>query len=616
MTLKRTLAFTAVAVLCGVGLAALVNPEAARGGDLRVEASVDGRNVAVGDNLTLTITVYGDGKISQPDVSTIEGFQVAGSYSSQNISIVNAKMSKSVSIQYSLLAVKEGDFTLGPFTVKSGADIYQTEPIAVRVTKGEAGLGQPGAPPGASPGSAPGSPSRGQTGAQAAGDLTMAFAAADKKKAYVGEQITYTLTFAYRTEVEDVSYLEPDHTGFWFEDIGETGPEIRVINGTKYYAITKITAFFPISSGQFTMGEGGVRYLVRDRDALSRDPFTSFGRDPFDAFRRREGVSKADPIRIDVLPLPNEGRPSDFSGAVGSFSLKVQPSANEVRVGESVTLSVKVQGQGNVKSIGDLPLPRIEGFRVFAPKSRDSLRVDGTRVGGAKIFDLVLVPERVGRYVLDGFSLSYFDPAKGAYVRTSAQPVEIKVLEGDEATMRALAAGGGERQMTRRDIRHIKKDTQMRDELSLAPGGAGGVMLRLVPVGLGLAGIVVVLRRRHGERSGRTSIRKTSRALARDLKAADAVIERDGAASASAMVSRAIRNYVALRKGIKESAIDAATVSLISQLAEARRREINELVADLDRVRFAPLGSSADEMRSLLAQARALMAKVDQEWSD
>jgi hypothetical protein len=612
VTLKRTWTLAAAVVLCGAALGTMVVPDAARGGDLRVEAAVDSRNVAVGDNLTLTITVYGDGKISQPNVSAVEGFQVVGSYSSQSISIVNAKMSKSVSIQYSLLAVQEGDFTLGPFTVKSGNDTYQTEPIAVRVTKGGGSLGQPGA----SPGPPSGSSSRGQPDRQAAGDLIMAFATADRKKAYVGEQITYTLTFAYRTEVEDVSYLEPGHTGFWFEDIGETGPEIRVIDGTKYYAITKITAFFPISSGQFTIGEGGVRYLARDRQALSRDPSSFFGRDPFDAFRRREGISKADPIRIEVVPLPNEGKPSDFSGAVGNFGLKVQPSANEVRVGESVTLSVKVQGQGNVKSIGDFPLPKIEGFRVFAPKSRDSLRVDGTRVGGAKIFDLVLVPERVGRYVLDGFNLSYFDPAKGSYVRTTAQPVEIEVLEGDEATMRALAASGGEGRVTKQDIRYIKKDARMRDELKLAPGGAGGVAFRLLPIGLAGAGIVVVFRRRHGERSGRTSIRKTSRALARDLKAAEAAVERDSAASASAMASKAIRNYVALRKGMKESAVDAAAVGAISELKEARRCEITSLVAELDRVRFAPLGSSVDEMRSLLAQARALMAKVDQEWSD
>jgi hypothetical protein len=261
-------------------------------------------------------------------------------------------------------------------------------------------------------------------------------------------------------------------------------------------------------------------------------------------------------------------------------------------------------------------MPRLDGFRVFAPKSRDSLRVAGTRVGGAKMFDLVLVPERVGQYVLGGFNLSYFDPAKGTYVRTSAQPVEITVLEGDEATMRALAAGGGERRMARQDIRHIKKEARMRDQLNLAPGGVGGLVFRLLPVGLAGAGLVVVLRRRHGERSGKASLRRAARALARDLDAAEMAIERQGAASASAMASRAVRNYVAVRKGVKESAVDPALIGLVSELAEARRSEIACVLADLDRVRFAPLGASADEMRGLLDQARALMAKVDAEWSD
>ena len=609
MRAGRALRFTIFALVCGVGVRCITLPHAALAGDVRVEASVDNRNVAVGDNLTLTITIYGSGDISQPDVSTIDGFEVVGSYSSQNISIVNARMSRSTSIQYSLLATREGDFTLGPFKVRSGSDVYETEPIAVRVTKGGAGLGQPGGAPGAS--------ARGESGRQAAqGDLILAFATVDKKKAYVGEQITYTLTFAYRTDVEDVTYLEPDHTGFWFEDVGEAGPEIRVLNGIKYYAITKTTAFFPISSGQFTIGEGGVKYLARDTDNLSREPFGFFGRDPFDAFRRREGVSKADPIRIDVAPLPNEGKPSDFSGAVGNFSLKVQASAREVRVGESVALSVRVQGQGNVKSIGDLPLPKLDGFRVFAPKSRDSLRAEGTHVGGAKIFDLVLVPERVGHYVLGDFNLSYFDPAKGAYVRTSAEPVEINVLEGDEATMRAMAASNPDHRVTRQDIRHIKKDAEMRDQLRVAPGGASGIVFRLFPIGLGLAGVAVVLGRRYGERSGRASLRRAARVLARDLTTAEAMIARGQAVDASAMVAKAIRSYLARRKGLKESAVDAAAIDRLDELGEERRSELGRLLGDLDRVRFAPLGSSADEMRKLVAETRVLLAKIDQEWSD
>ncbi len=585
--------FAATVILGTLVLFAGALSTQALSGDLRVEASVDSRNVVVGDNLTLTITVYGDGKISQPDMTSLDGFEVVSSYSSQNISIVNARMSKSVSLQYVLLAVNEGERTLGPFTVRSGKDMYQTQPIAVRVTKGQAPLPQAGSQ---------------------ASNLIMAFAATDRKRAYVGEQITYTLTFAYRANVEDVAYIEPDHTGFWLEDVGQSDPVIRVIDGVKYYAITKTTALFPISSGRYTIGEAGVRYIVEDADAFSRDPFSFFGRDPFGARRRKEGIAKTEPIEIEALPLPSEGKPSNFSGAVGSFNLSVVPSAREVKVGESLTLSVKVEGHGNIKSIGEIPLPKIEGFRVFAPKSRDSVRVEQNRVGGAKIFDLVLVPERVGEYVLDGFNLAYFDPAKLAYVRTSAQPVKVNVLEGDEYTMRALAAGGGERRITKQDIRHIKRQAGIKDDLGVSPEGIQGVVFRFMPVFLGLAGIAVMIQRKHAASSSRTSVRKAFKTLARDLKAAQDMVAQDGGADASAVVSRAIRSYIAARKGIKESTVDAGRVSSIAEIPEERRCQVYDLLMSLDRVRFAPVSSSAEEMRGLIAETRTIMKKVDEEW--
>jgi hypothetical protein len=577
----------------------------ATGGDLRVEASVDTKNVAVGENLTLTITVYGDGKISQPDLSALEGFQVAGTYSSQNISIVNARMSRSVSTQYVLVAASAGDHTLGPFTVRSGKDVYQTQPIAVRVTKGQGAAPQAGAPP------------QSERGREAGGGkLVLAFASVDKKRAYVGEQVTYTLTFAYRANIENVSYVEPDHTGFWFEDVGQSDPAIRVIDGVKYYAITKSTAFFPISSGRHTIGEAGVRYIVEDSDAFSRNPFGAFGRDPFDMFHRREGASSTDPMEIDVLPLPTEGRPSNFTGAVGDFSLSVIPSARQVRVGESLTLSVRIEGRGNIKSIGEIPLPKIEGFRVFAPKSRDSLEVDRNRVGGAKVFDLVLVPEHVGTYSLEGFDLSYFDPARAEYVRTSAPAVKVEVLEGDESTMRALAQDGGTGRIARQDIRHIKREASVADQLGASPGGAAGLALKLVPVLAVLVGAIVAAQRRRLATGGRARVRKARRALLEDLKCAAKSLDNEDVTSASAILSRAIRQYVAARAGAVESAVDAAYVQSLEGITEASRAEIADVLGRVDRVRFAPVSSSIEETRSLVARAEAVLRKVDEEWSE
>jgi len=602
-------------VLVALSGAGLVAAAAGSAEDFRVEASVDAKEVAVGGTVTLTLTAYGDGRIVPPDLASLDGFEVVTSYSSQNISIVNARMSRSLSIQYVLAALKEGDFSLGPFTVKSDKAAYQTEPIAVRVTKGG-----PGASQGATQqGGASRRQSAGAGGARLGADAgsrgrdILAFAAVDKKRAYVGEQITYTLTFAYRVGVEDAAFQPPDHAGFWSEEIGQTpSPTVRVIDGMEYYTVTKTTAFFPISSGRYTIGGAGVRYIAQDRAAFSRDPFGFFRGDPFG---RTEGTAKADPISIEVLPLPSEGRPSDFSGAVGSFSLSVAPSAEVVRVGESVTLSARIQGQGNIKSIGEIPFPRFDGFRVFAPKARDSVRVEAGRIGGAKIFELVLVPERVGTLPLSGFSLVYFDPAKGAYVRKEAGPIEIRVLEGDESTMRALAASG-ERPTLRQDIRHIRRPSRIGDDLTVVPAGGVGVAVRVTPVVVGLAGVVVAVRRKRMAATGKAKVRKASKALSRDLNSAGAVLAREGAAAASAAVSRAIRAYIAQRKGVSEPTVDAGCLASTPGVSEECRLRVGELLSALDRVRFAPAGSADAGMRQLLDEAVAAMMRLDEEWRE
>jgi hypothetical protein len=597
-----------IAVLVAAAVLGLLAAAPARCEDVRVEAAVDTKNVEVGENLTLTLTVYGDAKVSQPDLSGIDGFEVAGSYSSQSISIVNARMSKSVSLQYVLVALREGEFTLGPFSVVSGNTVYQTQAIPVRVTA--AGTGTPGTGTRGNP-AAPRSGIASQ-GSESEERAIRAFAAVDKKRAYVGEQITYTLTFAYRADVQDATFEEPEHTGFWSESIGQSSPQVRTIEGEQYYVVTKSLAFFPISSGRFTLGEAGIRYIVEDRTAFGRDPFSFFSRDPF---RRREGVAKAGAIEIEVLPLPAEGKPADFSGAVGTFTLSAAPSPREVRVGESITLSVRVEGQGNIKSISEIPIPEFDGFRVFAPKARDSVRVERGRIGGAKIFDLVLVPQRVGDFSLEGLTLAYFDPAEGAYVRRSASPVQISVLEGDESTMRALAAADAGRP-TRQEIRHIKRPAGIADDLALLPGGAGGALVRAAPVLASLVGVSVMLRRRHMATTGKARVRDAAKTMAKDLGEAREMAGRGAAAEASGAASRAIRAYVAVRKGTSESLVDSSYLTSLGEIPADLRSEVGGLLSVLDQVRFSPVGSSPEGIGGLVAEAERLAARVDREWRE
>jgi hypothetical protein len=569
--------------------------------DFRAEASVDRRAVGLGEMLTLTVTVYGADH-AEPDLSTIEGFRIAGSSSSRSISIVNMKMSRSLSLQYTLIALEEGEYVLGPFTVRAGDETYDTEPINVAVVKGQAPSQR--------------SPSRTPAQQPDDEDLVMLTASVDTKRAYVGEQITYTLKFAYRVRLlDDTQYIPPEHTGFWYEDLGQSGPAIETIDGVRYYVITKRTAFFPISSGKFTIGKAGVRYVTGGLDPFSRDPFSLFGRDRFGAFGRRQGVAESKPVDVEVLPLPTVGKPRDFSGGVGTFSFSVQPSATEVRVGESLTLSLRIRGRGNLKSIGDISLPEIKDFRVFAPKARESLDADGGLVGGEKVFELVLVPQSPGEYTLDGFQFSYFDPGSDSYATDATDPLLITVLPGDESYASAQVGGRTGRSVARREVRHIRRGTVSDNELTLDLVGSHGILIRYLPILVVLGGVVIGLQRRRSAVSGRSRARRALKAFSKQIGLAESVLAGNQTADAAASLSRAIKAYLAARCGVPESVVDGAFISSVTELTAERREALGSLISELDRIRFAPVAVDAEHVGHLIEQGRDLIRCLDKEWT-
>ncbi len=581
--------------------ALLTGTPAVRAADFGVEASVDRNVVELGRTLRLTITVLGSSGATRPDLGDLEGFEVMGTSSAQNISMVNLKVTRSLDITYTLAAVEEGDFTLGPFAVRSGDDIGETEPINVKVV----------------PASASGAPAQGRAlpaGERAADDAVRATSTVDKRRAYVGEQVTYTLRFAYRLRMlQGMEFIPPEHTGFWYEDLGDAGPVIEVIDGMQYYVVTKKLAFFPISSGTHSIGEAGIRYVAETGDPFTRDPFSLFGRDPFGRLRGQEGVAMADPVSIEVLPLPEVGRPGDFSGAVGSFEVSARTTREEVKVGESITLVVKVSGHGNLKSVADLSLPDVPGFRVFAPKSKQTLSAERGVVGGEKRFEFVLVAEEQGTFTIDGIGFTYFDSARGQYATARAAPIEITVLPGDAV----VAAPDGRTtgiDLGRTDIRHIIRPDRLGYDLSLARG-PHALILWAMPIVVGLAGAMVKVHRKRQAACVKVSARRAFKDLTAEVKRADAAVMKGGnREDAAAILSRAIARYIAVRSGCRESNVDLDYVESLSALPGETRGRLTSLLTALDQVRFAPAGLGESDMEKLLGEAGRILDEVNREW--
>ncbi|MEZ4654756.1 MAG: BatD family protein [Candidatus Eisenbacteria bacterium] len=155
-------------------------------------------------------------------------------------------------------------------------------------------------------------------------------------------------------------------------------------------------------------------------------------------FDDREVTLRSRPLTVHVRPLPKP-EPDDFTGGVGRFKMRTSLDREEVAQGEPITLTVHIEGTGNVPSVGMPPLPDLEPqFRAFAPSAPayEPTR-DGDLMGGSSEFSVVLVPETTGRLAVPPIHVSTFRPSTGRYEQLTSDSLFVQVVPG------AATAGGG-----------------------------------------------------------------------------------------------------------------------------------------------------------------------------
>ncbi|GAL69235.1 BatD protein [Jejuia pallidilutea] len=133
---------------------------------------------------------------------------------------------------------------------------------------------------------------------------------------------------------------------------------------------------------------------------------------------------------INVKPLPEKGKPADFSGAVGDFSFKVTTSKTELDATESLQAKVEVSGKGNLKLFN---LPKItlpSSLEVYEPEHQENVSTTTRGMQGSISDSYTIVPQYKGKYPLPSISFSYFDLKTESYKRLSSDEIIINVLDG------------------------------------------------------------------------------------------------------------------------------------------------------------------------------------------
>lgn len=409
--------------------------------DVQVFSTVDRNAMGAGDTFVFKITVSSSQgvNVAPPTLPNLSDFDLLNSWTgmqSQSI-FTNGQLQVQQSrvFNYMLAPKKTGRLVLGGASVQVNDRIYNTKPITIEVSE-----------------SSP-QPDPQEQNDQLFGGLQQdpleamedAFSQllqrqggggfqtqptnpneaffiqlqVDKTKAYEGEMIKASWYLYTRGQIRDIDTLKyPSLNGFWKEEI-ELATRLdfqqEVVNGIVYKkALLASFALFPIKAGSATIDSYKAKCTV-----ITPSNF-GFGR-PYQATK----ASK--PLKIEVLPIPQEGRPQDYSGAVGNYEVKTSLDPLQAQVNQPVTYKVRFEGRGNAKLI-DLPALNLPpSLEQYDTKVDAKYFPDGRSY---KEFEVLLIPREPGQFAVPSLSVSLFDPQKAQFYQRKTEPFNLTVSPG------------------------------------------------------------------------------------------------------------------------------------------------------------------------------------------
>ncbi|MCG8605917.1 BatD family protein [bacterium] len=435
--------------------------------DLSIKSYVNRSRIALDRQFELTVELSGSDaqQAGDPALPDIEEFAAyVGSSSSQSIQIINGQMSVTRGITYTFVATKEGKFQIPPVSLEYKGKSYRTDPISIEITKAQTGPAQ----------------TRPQGGGQPNEPLDLEdqlFLQASVNKARVYQNEPVILTYKIYTAVSVTSYgisQLPNTVGFWSEEFpSPQRPELsdEVVNGRRFrVAEIKRMALFPQGPGVKELDPMVINcevQLPRSR-RNRRDLFDRFFDDPFFSNRTQRQTIRSNRLKIEVMPLPEKGKPADFSGSVGEYAIVASIDKNAVKTNEALTLEVSISGTGNINILPEPSVAIPTDFEAYDPKVSTNINRNGAQIRGSKTFEYVLIPRFPGNQTIRPISFSYFDLKSKDYRTVSTDPIELAVAKGDKPLVAApIGSSKEDVKFIGQDIRFIQ--TQMPEFRRIGP---------------------------------------------------------------------------------------------------------------------------------------------------
>ncbi|CDA83316.1 putative uncharacterized protein [Bacteroides sp. CAG:754] len=574
--------------------------------------------VVVGDQFRLSYTVTTQ-KIKDFQAPSIKGFDVLmGPSRSQQSStqIVNGNVTStsSITFTYILLANTAGEYTISGASIVADGNQMVSNSVKIKV------LPQDQSSNGGQNGSSNNNSSIHSSSGTTVSNQDL-FITATASKTNVFEQEAFVLTYKIYTRESNLQLNNaklPDFKGFHSQEIEMTtnakwAPEHY--QGRNYYTtIYRQFVLFPQQSGKLYIDPAQFQMTV-GKPVQSADPFDAFFNGGSSVVEIKKNIATPK-IAINVNPLP-AGKPSDFSGGVGEFTISSSINSKELKTNDAITIKLVISGTGNLKLISNPEIKFPDDFEVYDPKVDNQVRLTREGLTGNKVIEYLAIPRHAGTYKIPGVSFSYFDIRSKSYktLKTEEYVVNIEKGAGNADQVIANFTNKEDLKVLGEDIRYIKQN-----EVTLQPKGSffyGSMTYWLFYIIPAFAFIIffIIYRKQAAENANVAKVRtkKANKVATKRMKLAGKLLSENKKDAFYDEVLKALWGYISDKLNIPVSRLSKDNIE-----EKLRNHGVNEelikgflnALNDCEFARFAP-GDENQAMDKVYSSSIEVISKME-----
>lgn len=559
------------------------------GQEITFTANPDVKRITEDEYFTVTFTITNADwtKFTPPQW---RGFnQVGAPGQRQSTNIINGKVSSSKSIVYNVLTKKAGKYVIGPATAVVNGKTMKTKPFTIEVVKGKP---KP-------------------EGEVASGENDFfVVAEPSTRTARIGQQITVDYKLYTKTNIESYDMgQDPDYNGFYAQDIRRFSYQTmrEEIDGEMYTTkVFKRVALYPQQAGRLTIEPLNLRLGISDQSSGRRRSFF---------FNEVKYIPyQVDSVQINVVPFEADSIPPHFSGAVGKYSMNASVDRQTLSTDDAITITMAIQGNGDLKRIQSPVLDFGEEFDVYEPRilEEKSFEYQG-EILGKKILEYQALPLTPGKYSIQP-RFTYYDTDSLKFITLGVPPVEVNVRKGRKKKSSGIVQKGVENQAVFADI---KKETTFSQKGKFFFGSPFFWILTILPF-LVLGGAYIYRQREIKKGNIDITLLKSQRAqkvAVQKLAQAEEFMNQGNSKGFYDEISKASFGYVCDKLNIPLSELSKANVQEKLQSLNVSQQYIDDfikIIKTCEMALFAGMDNSA-AMSETYQNAKEVIVKIEEQ---